>query len=189
MTSTLVGRWTGIRPPTGADVQWLQERIVAGAFGNRSRFGALAPSVDELAQNIGRDAVSTMIIHRADSSDPIGIAQLFNYDGLRRTGRLSIAIEREAWSKAWPLEGLGLFVFYLFESFPLRTLYMEASAASLGDYGSGIGKFFVHEATLREHEWSEGRLQDMHILSMTREAWAEHRPFVEGVMRRSPVDA
>lgn len=75
----------------------------------------------------------------------------------------------------WPLEGVLMFVDYVFRVFPLRKLYLESLRPVFDQYGSAVGRHLEVEGVLRDHDVLDGEFVDLVIASSTPAAWAKSR--------------
>lgn len=130
-------------------------------------FGPLTSSAT-LEQALANCAMSAAIVSIDEPSIFLGIAQLGAVDLRHGTGQLMGCLTVEAQAKGWPAEGFIQFISRVFDSYPLRKLYCEVNGHNHASFGRGLGRFFQLEATLREHEWSNGGYVDVHFFSITR---------------------
>ena len=71
------------------------------------------------------------------------------------------------------MEASFLFVNYLFTNWNFRKIYVEAPSFVLEYYKSALGRVFVEEGRLREHEYFGGRYWDKLICAIWRHDWDE----------------
>lgn len=166
------GRHVLLRPIASADHEWLYRQAIDSTTGSRWRLHGMIPSADTFLNVLyGGAELSFLVVDRADGSR-LGMVQLLGLHERHRFAYLSTFFGAEAQQKAWPLEGIALFLRYVFAAFQLRKIYVESLSPETEQYKSLIGDFFVEEGVLRQHENVFGTYYDMHIFAIYRERWA-----------------
>ena len=122
-----------------------------------------------LEQVLASCAMSAAIVTFGAPPIFLGIAQLGALDLRHGTAQLMGCLTAEAQAQGWPAGGFIQFIERAFDTHPLRKLYCEVNAKNFDVFGSGLGRFVTHEATLRDHEWCQGEYVDTHFFSVTRE--------------------
>jgi len=90
------------------------------------------------------------------------------------------------WNSGLGIEALGLFINYLFDTFPLRKLYGEVPGFNLESFVSARGRIFREEGRQRDHEWMFGRYWDLVIVAVWRDDWeVSGQPLVRRLARGS----
>ena len=69
------------------------------------------------------------------------------------------------------MDGVRVFVDYLFATYSFDKLYIESPAFTLPDMKSIAPKYAIEEGVLREHEHFLGQKWDVHIFAMYRHNW------------------
>jgi len=111
------------------------------------------------------------------STQPLGLVTAYNPDF--RNGFVSLAAAKfEGRRHPSPvfIEGVALFIDYIFTSWNFRKLYIESGELNVPQFGSGIGWLIEEEGRLRQHRYFGGRFWDEYIMSIYREKWDEFAP-------------
>ncbi len=69
------------------------------------------------------------------------------------------------------LEAAALFISHLFDARGVRRIEGLMLDDALARIGTGLGRFFTLDATLRDAAFSMGSFRDVHVLSLTRGEW------------------
>ncbi len=171
----LTGRRVRLRPVEARDYEWLYRLATAEGHGQRWRLRGATPSPEAFVTFLWQNTLYQAVIERLDTHEPVGLVQLINVDQRNSHGYVSFLLEPAVVKSGWPLEGLMLFVHYVFTAWPLRKLYLESLSTSLEDYRSAVGPFLTEEGCLRDHEFIAGRWVDFHILALYRDTWEAER--------------
>lgn len=153
--------------------------------GFRWRFRGATPSPSEFEQALWEGVLAQYIIESSQDSRLLGLVVAYGADTRNGHARIAIALEPNSWSKGWPLEGLILFVDFIFRHWNVRKLYAEVAGFNLERVASGLGRIFREEGCLRDHEWHDGRYWDVHLLAVWRDDWIDLRErLIEAVVPR-----
>jgi RimJ/RimL family protein N-acetyltransferase len=114
-----------------------------------------------------------LVITRTEGR-PVAIASAYNLDPLNRFAYISLARLPHAEPRRCVLEGMLLFVDYVFACWPLRKLYAEAIEFNLEQFASGSGRSFRTEARLVERTFYAGRFWDVLIIAVDRASWSKY---------------
>ena len=68
----------------------------------------------------------------------------------------------------------------LFSSYPLRKIYIDVYDYNEQSLQCNLGIGFVEEGCLKDYRFLDGKYHDMHLLSITRDAFFEHKKKVTG---------
>jgi hypothetical protein len=82
---------------------------------------------------------------------------------------LSVTFLPEYRMRGWPVEGVALFASFLFTKFNLQNIYSEAAEVHLGQYKSGLGRYFEIEACFKGRLVLNGVRQNQYVLTHRRE--------------------
>jgi len=166
----LRGRWTASRPLVAADLPFLYTLLVDPVVGVALRYQGATPSFDEFARHAW-DGVLGQWLVAATNGDPLGVVVVTSPDFRNGYAYLSVIGHPRVIGSGVMLDGVASVLDHVFTCWPLRRLYLEAADASFEQFASGLGRFFVEEGCRREMVFSGGRYQDVHLLTLTREAW------------------
>ena len=166
LTPVRRGRHVTIRPLRPDDYGVLYEIALFTDAGTRWRLHGGVPPFDEFVKLLLQSAPATFAVQANDDGRVLGMVQLWNYNGMNRNGHITAFLDPAVRGRGWPLEGVLLFVEYVFPAFQLRKLYFESLETEVGQYGSIVGPILQVEALYREHQWCFGRLVDCHVLAL-----------------------
>jgi RimJ/RimL family protein N-acetyltransferase len=169
------GRHVAIRPVVPGDHQWLYELATMTDRGAHWRLQGTVPPFDEFVALLYRQCRATFALERLVDHAAFGLCQLFDFDSFSRTAQLTAMIAKDFERKAWPMEGIFLFLDYAFECYSLRKIYLESFEEEAQQYRSAVGKLLTLEGRLTEHRLVYGRYVDLYIFSLRREDFAAVR--------------
>lgn len=169
----LSGKHVLLFAPTPSDYDWIYRLASSEDVTHRWRFGGLLPSPATFETVLWQGCDVQFGMRSIEHDRPIGLVQLMNYSARHGHGSLSVLIEPTLLRRGWPLEGVLLFINYVFRTLPLRKLYFESLEPIFESYRSAVGEFLVEEGRLRAHEFFNGRYHDLIVTALHREVWSE----------------
>lgn len=113
-------------------------------------------------------------IQSKSSGDLIGMVQCVAANFHHGTAQLTVLIAPSYWGKGWPLEGVLLFLSYVFVGYPLRKLYLEIPEQNWHVLRRGASRLFREEGVLSKREWHLGAWRDVALYSVDRDEFFEH---------------
>ncbi len=165
-----VGRYTSIRPLIAEDAVWLYAAAAAEEI--PWQWQGEPVSGDGFSRSQWQSAFQQAIVESREDSAPIGHLVLYGADFHNQRAYLSVGYRSECRGRAWPLEGLAMFVDWSFDRYPFRKLYLEAFEQRLDQFSSALSRGpFVREAVLQEYRYFRGAWSDVHVLSLSRLDW------------------
>jgi RimJ/RimL family protein N-acetyltransferase len=96
--------------------------------------------------------------------------QAYRADLVAGHAHLSAMLTPPAHRMGWPLEGMALFINYLFSNWGFNKLYAEVYDYNLDQFRRMNG-LFVKEGILRQHAKLGNRYSNLHIFALYAEAW------------------
>lgn len=177
------GRHVAVRPVVPSDHQWLYEMAVMTDRGAHWRLHGSVPPFDRFVQLLYGNCTAVFALERLSDHAPFGLCQLFDHEPSSHTAQLTAMIAGDLERKAWPLEGIFLFLDYAFTAFSLRKIYFESFEDEARKYRSAVGKLLTLEGRLTEHRLVFGRYVDMYIFAMRREDFLARRHHYLPVVR------
>jgi RimJ/RimL family protein N-acetyltransferase len=177
--SRLVGRSVRVRPVEARDYDFLFRLYTDGDHLVRYRLRGSTPSPDAFLRFLWDQVVAQFIVESRDGH-PIGLVSAFEPDFRNRYIRIAACSVDSLQSSGLVLEGVALLVSYLFENFDLRKIYAESLETNYEQFAMGEGRLFEIEGRMREHEYLDGRYQDVVLLAIYRDAWREHHERIFG---------
>jgi RimJ/RimL family protein N-acetyltransferase len=169
----LVGRHVGLQAVRPQDYDLLRSVELGEDLAPLWRHQGSTPSPERWVEGLWNGVLAQFIAVGLARNEPIGLVSAYNVDFRHRYGFLGAAKFDMKRRSPLFLEGVALFIDYAFTCWDLRKLYLEASALSLAEFGSGINFMFEEEGRLRAHRYFGGKYWDQYLLALYRETWEE----------------
>jgi RimJ/RimL family protein N-acetyltransferase len=130
--------------------------------------------IKSCSEKAGKGDSYTFVIIEKNTNKVVGTTDINNIDIIPGTGVLGITIKKEFQNKGYGPETLKLLLKWGFKTLNLNLIIIEA----IGNNERAVHVYkdklkFKHEATLRNRKYKNGKFQDYHILSMTKEEYEE----------------
>ena len=186
----LAGRRVRLRPVSPADHAWLYSLSTCSDNGFRWRYGGATPNPDAFVHSLWDRVLVQFVAEHIVTNVPVGLVVAYAPD--MHSGHVQVAalLEPAVQKQPWPHEAIILLANYLFTNWNFRKLYAESVDFNYRQFASGVGRLFVLEATLRKHQFWNGRYWDKHICACTREVGSTHQErllrFALGRSRSAP---
>ncbi len=141
----------------------------------RWRFYGSPPTREQFAQliNVSVHCQFVAEIKNGNSNiDPrIGVVVSYNYDNVNNVTYLGVITNQ----KKRPLGIVisTIFIEYLFNTWPLRKIYLEMPEFNVTNIKSGIDRFFVEESRLKNHFYSLNKYHDYLTFAIYKEDFFE----------------
>lgn len=167
----MLSRHTRLRPLTPPDYDELY--VLASSGEIPWQWHGLPASPENFRETLwSRTLVQFAISSRNGSDDFAGLVTAYGANLAFGTCYMQMLLSPGFRSLAWPIEGAVLFLNYLFQKYPLRKVYAEATTDTMPFFQSGEGSLgYTIEGHLRDHLFVNGRYVDLFILSISRDAW------------------
>jgi [ribosomal protein S5]-alanine N-acetyltransferase len=175
------GRHVTIRPLHPNDYTPLYDLALFTDAGSRWRLHGDTPTQDKFLQILLENARVTFAIERNVGRDLIGMVQLWMHDPMNRNGHITSFLDPSVRGRGWPLEGVILFVDFVFRVFNLHKLYFESLADEYSQYGSIVGSILQQEGLLRDHTLVFGEWADYHVLALYKDDVPKLTRLLKGV--------
>ncbi len=178
-TVILEGEFARLRPLNQKDYGYLYDLSLSAKNNARWRYRGVTPSPDRFVVDLWSGVQAQFIIETPSSKKPAGLANGTIY--------LGVLIDNEYHRKVWPLEGIGLFIDYLFQNWTFRKIYIETTEFSAADFATGAKVVFEEEGRLRDHQYFQGQYWDYIYYALTRKRWEEQgRKLIERMAGLKP---
>ena len=139
--------------------------------GFRWRHQGRTPSPEEAVRSLWNGTLAQFIIETSDGLKPLGLVNAHNADHRNATASFALVSTPEARGSTKMLDGLFIFMNYLFTNWPFRKLYAEVLEYNMVQFrGSGSGLYVV-EGCLRKHSYYANRYWDKYIICIYRDVW------------------
>jgi RimJ/RimL family protein N-acetyltransferase len=163
-----------LRIITEQDSAFLYEMMTSVQSGGRVRFAGATPSPEKIASSLWEGVLAQFIIEGVNTQKPFGLVAVTSPNFRDGFAYISALGPAQTQGLGMIAEGVLLGFHYAFSTWPFRKIYMEATEESYRAFKSGVGRFFVEEARLKEHIFWNGNFMDLLILAVYRETWARH---------------
>lgn len=169
----LDGRFARLRPLAQNDYAYLYDLSLSAKNNARWRYRGATPSPERFVSDLWSGVLAQFLIETPEPRKRAGLVVAYNADMANGTIYLGVLIDNEHHRKAWPMEGIMLFVDYLFRNWTFRKVYAETTEFSAAHFSSGAKALFEEEGRLREHQYFQGRYWDYIYYALTRQRWEE----------------
>lgn len=173
--SDLVGTRVGLRAVTQQDYPFLFALDTDPATSWMWRYRGATPPPEEWVRRLWDRVATQYLVLDRPGTERLGIVVCHELDLRSSHAQVSAAFRADLHGHGWPLEGLELFVDYLFTIYPLRRIYFDVREPNLRMFASGVGGLVTQHARIPEHELMRGRYVDRFILTIERAAWEARR--------------
>jgi RimJ/RimL family protein N-acetyltransferase len=134
---------------------------------------------------LGRALFYNTII-RAEESEPLGVASMYEASLRHRTAHLALALTSEYQSGPGMVEAIWLSISYGFAHWDLRKIYYHVPEDKYNAIASGSEKYFSVEGRLQRHYFLNGQRSDLVILAFYRDLWGK---VVEPCLNQAQTEA
>jgi len=172
-TNALVGRWSELVPITSEDYPYLYDLTTSGDSALRWRYRGATPDPAMFQRQLWEGVLVQYLIAGRQSSRIGGLVAVHGAVHEDGYAYLSIVLSPEAQRAIWPFEGAIRFVCHVFQTWPLRKLYLNVPAFNMPPLASLVSRYASREGLLRDHTFAWGRYWDEHVLSIRRETVEE----------------
>jgi RimJ/RimL family protein N-acetyltransferase len=167
----LQGRWTRSRPLREDDLRFLYELLTDPVIGASLRYQGATPSFDEFARHAWDGVLAQWTVLRATADTRAGVVVLSSPDFRNGYAYLSVVGHPDVLGNGVMMDGVASVLSHAFATWPFRRLYFEVAEDNFRQFSSGLGAFFVEEGRRSQQVFGNGRYQDVHLLTLTREHW------------------
>jgi RimJ/RimL family protein N-acetyltransferase len=155
------------------DVEFLYSLIANPEVGLTWRTRGAVSSIDDFRIGLWTRAHVQLMVDAVSSGETLGCVSSYNVNLRNGIGYVAALGGSRALNRGLVPRGLALLISYLFDNWPFRKLYFEASSSSLSKFASGMGRYFVEEGRLRDYEYWRGEYRDFVICAISRESWID----------------
>jgi len=168
------GRYTYLRPILADDYELIRgvEMSAGNAITYRQRGASLSP--EQFNQSLWAGVVAQFMIVEIASNAPVGVVACYRPD-YRNASAYFAGVVFPGYSSGRPLEGIALFLDYVFKAYPFRKIYGESLEPNFAQFSSMVGTVAHVEGRLRSHEYYDGAYVDQVIIAIYRDEWIARR--------------
>ena len=168
---SLEGTYARLRPVGQSDYAYLYDLSLHAENLARWRYRSATPSPESFVVDLWNGVLAQFVIESAATRERAGLAVAYNADAANGTVFLGVVLDPAHRRKVWPIEGVLLFLDYLFRNWALRKVYAESPEYCAQQFASGSRWLFQEEGRLREHQYHQGRYWDYIHFALYRESW------------------
>lgn len=169
----LEGEFVRLRPVGQHDYSYLYDLSLSAQNNARWRYRGATPSPERFVADLWSGVLAQFLIESPEPRKRAGLVVAYNSDLANGTVFLGVLIDNTYHRKVWPLEGILLFVDYLFQNWTIRKVYAETTEFSASHFASGAKTLFEEEGRFHDHQYFQGRYWDYIHYSVTRKRWEE----------------
>lgn len=162
------GRWVNLVPVRTSHLDFLYQLAIDPIVGPRWRFGGVVPTYESFVQGLNSGVLVQFVVESRDESIPLGLVVAYGADLNSGFAHIGGIMDPQAVGTGVGIEAMEMFCEYLFTTYALRKLYLEAMEFNVPEFAAGYGKTLVEEGRLREHVHYAGRYWDRVILAVYR---------------------
>jgi RimJ/RimL family protein N-acetyltransferase len=173
--AALEGRWIALQPSGRDHLGFLYGLAIDPATSYRWRLRGGVPPMDVFEKQLWQSVLAQFLLVTRKQRQPVGQVVAFNVN--LNAGHVSAGIvtTRRAAGSAFAIEGLAVFLRYLFATYSLRKVYFEVPEYNVAQFASVLRRYAKQEGRLEEYDYYDGRYWDSLILSVDRTSPAATR--------------
>lgn len=177
-------------PVTTESYPWIYRTAVSAESGWRWRLRGATPSPERFAQFLWADILAQFVVVRRSDRKPVGLVQGYRPEHIGRHCYIAALLAEPALQQGWPLDGIGLFMDYLFRNWDFHKIYAEVNSFNIPQFASLGKNLFEMEGQLREHSRQGHVSSDLYIYALYRDVWekSEACARVRGLHQRNPTE-
>lgn len=157
-----------MRPVHTSDASLLYELFLDPRVGATWRYGGAHPDPEEFRATLWDGVLAHFLIMGRERGEVVGYVAARGADFRNGHVHLAAAVGGNWIDAGWPIEGVILFMGFLFNNWPFRRIYLESVDYVADRYGSLAGRYMTCEGRLVEHLFREGEYRDLLVFSLTR---------------------
>ncbi len=159
-----------LRPAQHSDLPQIYGLISDPANAYRWRYLGDLPPIEVFSNTVNENIiVQFAICSKKQPSRVHGILVCYNGDFRNGHAYIGILMGSNWHGIGLGMEAIGLFIRYLFHTWPFRKLYFETTENNFGQFSSGMGRLFEIEGRLKRHVYVDGQYCDLLLCAITRE--------------------
>jgi hypothetical protein len=182
---TCSGVRVDLRPVVAADLPYLYALAVDPELSFKWRMRGQTPSPEQFQAELFVGVHAQFVVHHRESGRPLGLVVAYRMQADNGHCYLGLVGDDDTGAL---MEGMVVFLSYLFESWPLRKVYAEVPGYALDQFASGVDRYFDEEGRLTEHDFFKGQYWDLHVLAITRSRWEDIDARLQRMVDKVPVE-
>jgi RimJ/RimL family protein N-acetyltransferase len=155
-------------PMAPDDMGFLYSLVIRPDTCFRWRYRGAPPSFERFADDLWRQVLVQLVARRATDNEPVGHVVAYGADPAMRHLYVGAVFLPPYAGTGLGARAVGMFVRYLFHTFPLRKIYLEVPGFNWSQVSSGQEHVFHVEGILRDHDYYAGREWDQYLCAIYR---------------------
>jgi RimJ/RimL family protein N-acetyltransferase len=179
-----------LRPVRPLDYDWLFELETHPLMIHRWRLNGATPSPETFQRMVWEKVVAQFLVIEKGTNARTGLVLLYAPDAFNGTAQIAFVAHPDYQGRSLALDGVLLFIDYVFATWNLRKLYGESMGFNFGQFASEEERrmdnddVFRVEGVLRQHSFFGGKYWDKVITAIYREDWERVRENLLGEIER-----
>jgi RimJ/RimL family protein N-acetyltransferase/aryl carrier-like protein len=175
MLPPVSNQWIQLKTVQRADYDFLYDLATEPESSHRWRYRGQQPSFEEFVSSLHRDVLCHYLVVTADHSRRVGYAACYAADFRNQHAYIALQIDRRHHRQGWTITAAELLIDRMFACYDFGKLYLECPEFVVPSIRSGIGRLFVEEGRLKQHERFVSQWWDLYVFAMYRETWTNRR--------------
>jgi RimJ/RimL family protein N-acetyltransferase len=169
------GRLVFLRAVVAADYDWIRLLEASGEDLLRYRHRGATVAPEAFPAALWNGVLAQFCVGLRASGATVGVVAAYGADFRNGHAKVARILAPEARRSGAGAEAFLVFFDLLFESFPLRKLYLEVLGPNLAQFASYRRFPVVEDGRLRAHELVGEQAWDLHVLAVHRRDWVAFR--------------
>ena len=145
------------------------------------------PTAETFASLCMKEVSAQFTVERRDTGQTVGFVSFHHLDLSGQHVRASFRTDPALAGNDLAAEVILMTINYAFASWNIRKIYFWTTDTDLQSFPTAFSSTH-REATLPEHLYDRGALQDVHIYATYREQWEEHGAALLDKLAQSPLE-
>jgi RimJ/RimL family protein N-acetyltransferase/aryl carrier-like protein len=169
LVPVLTGNGLRLDPVTPEDTRFLYTLACAPETSFHWRYRGAPPPLERFTNDMWNQIVVQFVARRIEDDQPVGQLIAYGADPTARFLYLGAVFIPSYSGTGLAARAVGVFVRYLFHTFPLAKVYLEVPGYNWPQVRSGEGTLFEVEGVLRDHHYYAGRCWDQYLCAIHRD--------------------
>lgn len=187
---TLLGDRVALRPILPPDVMVFHSAEHTASPLGLSRLAGRTLSIESYAESLSTSVLVAMSVVESETLDLIGYGLCYEADFVSDRAKFAVMTLPRFRGSVLSMNGVELFLRYLFAHFPFRSLYADVFEPNLGQFASAeAAGLLERQGTFPDYQFWQGRYVSMNCFRVSREGLERYlleRPSAQGTARHIP---
>ena len=153
----------------------LYQLLVGGDGSYRWRFRGVTPDPRGFEASLWEGNLAQFVLTGPKSRSIAGLVSAYGFDGPAGIVQVGVFLAEPYRRATWPLFGVGYFLNYLFDHWPIRKIYSHIPGYNVDAVRIARRAGFETEGVLVDYVYGLGTFWDEHVLALERSAWEQSR--------------